>query len=231
MIENSSITTIIYSWMLNNLKLSGMALIVYSILYSNGQMTQKQLIDCTGMTDRGIAYSLDYLCTVRYVNVIERLVNGRKTRYYLCSEKFSENISENFSEKEKKSTKRKEVSIEDYPISKFLIKETKDIHSTKVDDSTKDIVDNSHKKDTTIPKEKVNKFIPPTVEQVRVYCEERKNGIDAENFVNFYESKGWMIGKNKMKNWKAAVRTWENKRKEAEKEKEPKKYAQLDDIF
>lgn len=52
-------------------------------------------------------------------------------------------------------------------------------------------------------------FIPPTVEEVREYCTERQNSVDAEAFIDFYESKGWMIGKNKMKDWKAAVRTWE----------------------
>ena len=52
-------------------------------------------------------------------------------------------------------------------------------------------------------------FLPPTISEVKEYCEKRKNGITPEQFVNFYQSKGWMIGKNKMKDWKAAVRTWE----------------------
>lgn len=52
-------------------------------------------------------------------------------------------------------------------------------------------------------------FLPPTISEVKEYCEKRKNGINSEQFVNFYQSKGWMIGKNKMKDWKAAVRTWE----------------------
>lgn len=52
-------------------------------------------------------------------------------------------------------------------------------------------------------------FIPPTVEEVGAYCTERGNSVDPEAFVDFYASKGWMIGKNKMKDWKAAVRTWE----------------------
>ena len=52
-------------------------------------------------------------------------------------------------------------------------------------------------------------FNPPTVEEVREYCTERGNTVDPEAFIDFYESKGWMIGKNKMKDWKAAVRTWE----------------------
>ena len=59
------------------------------------------------------------------------------------------------------------------------------------------------------PKRKV--FTPPTVEEVKQYCQERNNNVDAETFVDFYECKGWMVGKNKMKDWKAAVRTWERK--------------------
>lgn len=54
------------------------------------------------------------------------------------------------------------------------------------------------------------KFIPPSIEQIRAYCASRKNNVDADRFFDFYEAKGWMIGKNKMKDWKAAVRTWEN---------------------
>ena len=59
---------------------------------------------------------------------------------------------------------------------------------------------------------KEKKFIPPTVEEVKAYCSERRNTVDAETFINFYESKGWYVGKNKMKDWKAAVRTWEKNR-------------------
>lgn len=59
-------------------------------------------------------------------------------------------------------------------------------------------------------------FVPPTMEQVEEYCTERflKNGIQipAVEFFEFYTMKGWMVGKNKMKDWKAAVRTWEQKR-------------------
>lgn len=54
-----------------------------------------------------------------------------------------------------------------------------------------------------------HRFIPPTVEEVRAYCLERKNSIDPELFVDFYTQKNWYVGKNKMVDWKAAVRTWE----------------------
>lgn len=55
------------------------------------------------------------------------------------------------------------------------------------------------------------RFTPPSVEEVKAYCLERGNGIDPESFVNFYASKGWLVGKNKMKDWKACVRTWEGR--------------------
>ena len=57
------------------------------------------------------------------------------------------------------------------------------------------------------------RFVIPTIEQVEEYCKERKNNVNANAFIDFYESKGWLIGKNKMKSWKAAVRTWENNSK------------------
>lgn len=52
-------------------------------------------------------------------------------------------------------------------------------------------------------------FTPPSIEDVSAYCLERKNRIDAGHLVDHYTARGWMIGKNKMKDWKAAVRTWE----------------------
>ena len=55
-------------------------------------------------------------------------------------------------------------------------------------------------------------FVKPTIIDIKEYCKERKNNVDAETFFDFYESKDWLIGKNKMKNWKASVRTWEKSR-------------------
>ena len=52
-------------------------------------------------------------------------------------------------------------------------------------------------------------FSPPTLEEVAEYVKERGNKIDPQRFVDFYTAKGWMIGKNKMKDWKAAARSWE----------------------
>ena len=53
------------------------------------------------------------------------------------------------------------------------------------------------------------RFTPPSIEEVAAYCQERGNGVDAARFVDFYSSKGWMVGKSRMKDWRAAVRNWE----------------------
>ena len=67
-------------------------------------------------------------------------------------------------------------------------------------------------------KESIGRFAPPSFDQVSEYCTERSNGIDPQAFIDFYESKGWMIGKNKMKDWKAAIRTWEQRNNAPKKE-------------
>ena len=61
------------------------------------------------------------------------------------------------------------------------------------------------------PAPKRHKFIPPTVEQVAAYIQERNSKVDAQRFVDFYTAKNWMVGKNRMSDWKAAVRTWEKR--------------------
>ena len=68
-------------------------------------------------------------------------------------------------------------------------------------------------------KNEIKRFIPPQLHEVSQYCIERNNGIDAQKFIDHYSTNGWMRGKNKIKDWKACVRTWEknNPKKETEK--------------
>ena len=61
-------------------------------------------------------------------------------------------------------------------------------------------------------------FKKPTIEEITEYCKERNNGINAEAFYDFYESKDWYVGKNKMKDWKACVRTWERRNEPKEEQ-------------
>jgi hypothetical protein len=81
------------------------------------------------------------------------------------------------------------------------VNETERNPTVSVNDSVSDNVNKNNNKRRN--------FIPPTTEQIKAYCLERKNNIDAQRFIDHYSSNGWMVGKNKMKDWKAAVRTWE----------------------
>lgn len=92
------------------------------------------------------------------------------------------------------------------------------VHFWEIDDTIlgngtphfgKPIPDN--KPDNKLKKEiyKEKSFSPPSVDEVKAYCRERNNNISAETFVDFYSSKGWVVGKSPMKDWKACVRTWE----------------------
>ena len=81
-------------------------------------------------------------------------------------------------------------------------------------------------------------FTPPTIQQVIDYCKERKNNVDPERFIDYYESNGWMVGKNKMKSWQAAVRNWEkgdnggnNRRSQASTDNKKSKWDDLPGIL
>ena len=72
--------------------------------------------------------------------------------------------------------------------------------------------EDSKKNSSTKSSKKKRVFKPPTLDEVVAYCAERGKGVDAEQWHDFYSAKDWMIGRNKMKDWKAAVRTWEKNR-------------------
>ena len=59
------------------------------------------------------------------------------------------------------------------------------------------------------------RFTPPTLAEVTAYCRERQNAVDPQRFIDYYTANGWKVGKNSMKDWKAAVRTWEGKQRDS----------------
>lgn len=64
------------------------------------------------------------------------------------------------------------------------------------------------------PKERgrtASRFVPPSIEDVTAYCKERGNRVSAQTFIDFYTAKGWRVGNNPMKDWRAAIRTWEQR--------------------
>ena len=77
----------------------------------------------------------------------------------------------------------------------------------------KSSLDNKGDKPPALPQvsKKSKRFVKPTLDDVQAYCQERQNNVDPESFINCYESKGWKVGNQPMKDWKAAVRTWERR--------------------
>ena len=98
------------------------------------------------------------------------------------------------------------------------------INKNNIGDNNAPQSENGVKSDKT----KRKKFVIPTVEDVQAYCDERGNNIDAQHFIDYYSARGWMLGKNHIKDWKACVRTWErNDSFKPKHEKQPeKKYDQ-----
>lgn len=87
-------------------------------------------------------------------------------------------------------------------------------------DKSIEIRDKNNKKSIIPPAAKhPRNQIPPTIEMVRAYCEERQNGISPEDFMNHYTKTGWMSGRSKIKDWQAAVREWERRRKDFDRPK------------
>ena len=77
---------------------------------------------------------------------------------------------------------------------------------TNTDTDTDILLSNDSKGET-----RARRFTPPTLDDVSVYVWERGSNVDPQRFLDFYASKGWMVGKSPMKDWKAAVRTWEKR--------------------
>lgn len=97
----------------------------------------------------------------------------------------------------------------------------------KEEDKEKDIKENTPKG----VQKKTVRFSPPTIEEVEVYCKERNNNVNPQRWFDFYSAKGWKIGNNPMRDWKAAVRTWEqrdDRPQQAQKKVSAQQYEQRD---
>ena len=92
-----------------------------------------------------------------------------------------------------------------------------DLNESSMQDGTKVQHTNNNEyinNNNSLYKKCSSRFQKPTIEEIRQYCLEKGYNVDAEQFFNFYESKGWVVGKSPMKNWRAAVSTWNKREKE-----------------
>ena len=96
-----------------------------------------------------------------------------------------------------------------------------DLNESSMQDGTKvqHTNNNEYINNNSLYKKGSSRFQKPTIEEIRQYCLEKGYNVDAEQFFNFYESKGWLVGKSPMKNWRAAVSTWNKREKEIPRRK------------
>lgn len=115
-----------------------------------------------------------------------------------------------------RTTHRTTITLVNYD--NFQVSPTTDCTTNHTTSQQQATTTNKDKNDKNIlPKGNRGVFTPPTIDEVKAYCFERGNKVDADRWYDFYSAKGWMIGKNKMKDWKAAVRTWEKDTKKTDK--------------
>ena len=107
----------------------------------------------------------------------------------------------------------------------------KDKEKEKDKDKDKENVKDKEKDKEKESRAKTTVFTPPSFEEVNKYCTERNNGVDPQAFIDFYSSKGWLIGKSKMKDWKAAIRTWERRDRETRLPPIENNKAKIDEFF
>lgn len=134
---------------------------------------------------------------VAFKAVLPVIEKSRKRSAAGKSKSKSEKIKNDFDSSEKKSKSESEEIKTDFDLK-------------RIKDKEQGIEDKGQDKKSTTRK----RFVPPTREEVQAYCAERGNNVNADKFVDYYTSKGWVVGKVPMKDWKAAVRGWEQRDKE-----------------
>ena len=209
-------------WMINELDLSGSELIVYAVIWGFTQdgnqwctASQAYIARWANISTRGLRKVLDKLeekgLLIKETNTCKK---GLECKYRAVRP----NEEEQESDGNKVPIRSEQSSYPDG--NKVPIRWEQSSDNNIEDNIDNNIKENIIKEKTETEKDSVpessarskkvkEKFIKPTIEEIRAYCYERKNMVDPEHFYDHYESNGWKIGKNGMKDWKAAVRTWE----------------------
>ena len=116
---------------------------------------------------------------------------------------------------DKSQARSRVITVVGYDSYQDNSKQNSRIIAAKSQDNRSEIAtdNNDNNENNENKKTSAKRFVPPSIDEVLIYCTERKNNVNAQEFVNHYEANGWMRGKTKIKDWKACVRTWEQKNK------------------
>ena len=177
---------VVKSWMVSELKLSGSDLLIFAIIYGFSQDERSAFYGSFNTISNTIGVSK---------RTVIRSIDGLEKKGFIT----------------KVDVKKDGISSNGYRViidnlGSDILTQGSDILSKSGDIlSQPTIYKNINKTNNS------ESFKKPSIEEVESYCLERGNGIDAGHFIDHYESNGWMVGKTKMKDWKAAVRTWERR--------------------
>lgn len=196
-------------WAVTRLGLKGNELLVYSIIYGFSQdgVTRftgglQYLADWTNSTKQSCIKCLKSLVEKEYIIKHEKIVNGVKFCEYQAVKLKSMVVNKVEQGSKQSLTGGSKQS---------LTRGSKQSLPNILDNNTLDNnINNNIGENSNTPKaEKKERFKTPSVEEVQEYCTERGNNIDAQHFIDYYSARGWRLGKNHIKDWKACIRTWE----------------------
>ena len=181
---------------------------------NNGVLRLRNIIPYTvdmlaSMTNTNIDIARGAIEKLIALNMIEVLDDG--ALYMLDIENMIG--SETDSAQRMRAARAKTIKLEEKDKKSLTLCENVRKSDTEIDKEIELEKDIEIDKEKKIKKEKstvkAKAFTIPTISEIKEYCQERKNNVDAEKFFDYYESKGWLVGKTKMKNWQAAIRNWE----------------------
>ncbi len=206
----------IQGWMITDLKLSGNELLCYALIYGfcqDGETkyagSSSYICEWLSCSKKTALTTLKALTDKGLIEKFEKVINGVK----LCDYAVNFDLLPDYTTGEKITPGGGEVFTPGggEKITPHIYSEDNYLKDNNT--PLYNIPPRGRKATKGTHQKKEVRFIPPTVDEVRAYCKERGNNVDAERFVDFYTSKGWMVGKTKMKDWKAAVRNWERDEK------------------
>jgi hypothetical protein len=177
---------VIQGWMLTDLHLKGNELVIYACIYGFSQLegqvfsgSLQYLADWTNSTRQGVVKCLKSLIEKGYLEKADKVVNGVKFCEYRAT-KFN-------------------------GVCNKVVQGMQQSCTGGVQQSSPNNLDIDNLEDKKI----YTRFVKPTLEEVTAYCLERGKGVDPQKWYDYYSANGWKVGKNPMRDWKAAVRTWE----------------------
>lgn len=212
----------VQGWMVTDLKLKGTGLLVYAIIYGFSQEenqrftgSRQYLADWTNSTKRCVEKTLAALTDAGLLDKKVSIVNGVKFCSYRANKvpKGSEESSPGVANEVPRGGEESSPEV-----ANKVPKGSEDSSPNNINNNLPDNLSNNSNKDN-VPDEPAprSSFKKPTLEEIAAYCEERqrtkgtqqRKRVDPEHFFDYYQSNGWKVGKNPMKDWKAAVRSWE----------------------